>query len=238
MGTIAALMTASSLAAEADECEGTSTAIELCGWLAPMAPWVFYLVVWGLVFVGTALFVGVFLPFVTGDTLLFVAGALAATIPSASIWALAIGVGIAAFLSDQLGYVLGRHFGRPYLERRTSPFIRKAIARTDRFYELFGWWSVVVARYVPVIRALLPPVAGIGGMPYWRFLSANVVGALGWGVLITVAGYLTVYFEWARPAAYAIGGAAIIASVVAGIRAVVLDRRARRGAEGGVAGRE
>jgi len=227
MPTIALLSGPAPLAGPG-ECAGTSTAVELCGWLTPMAPWIFYLVVWGLIFVGTALFVGVFLPFVTGDTLLFVGGALAATIPGASIWVLAIGVGIAAFLSDQLGYVLGRRLGRPYLERRESAFTRKAIRRTDRFYELFGWWSVVIARYVPVVRALLPPVAGIGGMPYWRFLSANVVGALGWGVLITVAGYLTVYVEWARPAAYAVGGAAILASVIAGIRAVVLDRKARR----------
>ena len=216
------------LAPLAAECDGTSTAVQLCGWLSPLTPWLVYVIVWALVFVGTALFVGVFLPFITGDTLLFVAGALAASIPGANIWVLAIGVGIMAFLSDQVGFVLGRRFGRPYLTRRRSAFIRRAVERTERFYELFGWWSVVVARYVPVVRSLLPPVAGIGGMAYGRFLTANLVGAVGWGGLITVAGYLTVYFEWARPAAYAVAGIAIVASIVAGIRAVVLDRRARR----------
>lgn len=216
-------------------CTGTASSVELCGWLAPMAPWLLYLVVWGLVFIGTALFVGVFIPFITGDTLLFVAGALAGLIPGVSIWVLAIGVGIFAFLSDQVGYALGRRLGRPYLARRRSPFIQRAVARTERFYDLFGWWAVVIARYIPVVRALLPQVAGIGGMAYWRFGSANLVGALGWAVLITVCGWLTTYFAWARPMSYAIAGIAIALSIAFGIRAVVVDRRARRRADGGSA---
>lgn len=196
-------------------------------WLVHAAPIVFYLVVWGLVFVGTAFFVGLFIPFVTGDSLLFAAGIAAASIPGIDIWVLAIGVAIAAFGGDQFGFWLGRRLGRPYLSRRESPFIRRAIARSERFYELFGWWSVVIARYIPWVRVLIPPVAGIAGMTYWRFVTANAVGALGWAVLITVCGYFAASNPAAKTASYVIAGVAITASIIAGVRAVVLDRRAR-----------
>ncbi|MCU1438830.1 MAG: hypothetical protein JWP66_1917 [Naasia sp.] len=209
---------------------------EFSAWLTHAGPTLLYLVVWGLVFAGTALFLGIFIPFITGDSLLFLAGALAGSMVGANIWVLAIGVGVAAFLGDQVGYLLGRRYGRPYLTRRESPFLRRAVARAERFYELFGWWSVVIARYMPWIRVLIPSIAGIGGMRYRPFATANLTGALLWGVLVTVSGYLTVSFEWARPAAYAVAGLAVTASVVAGVRAVILDRRARREAASAGAG--
>lgn len=199
-------------------------------WLVHASPIVFYLVVWGLVFAGTALFLGLFVPFVTGDSLLFAAGIASAQLPGIDIWVLAIGVAVAAFGGDQVGYLLGRRLGRPYLSRRDSPFVQRMVARAERFYELFGWWSVVIARYMPWVRVLIPPVAGIAGMAYWRFVTANLVGAFGWGVLITVCGHFAANDPNARVIAYAIGAAAILASVIAGIRTVVLDRRARRAA--------
>ncbi|WP_210480770.1 DedA family protein [Naasia sp. SYSU D00948] len=200
---------------------------EFSDWLREVGPLLFHLVVWGLVFAGTALFLGIFIPFITGDSLLFLAGALARSVPGLNIWVLAVGVGVAAFLGDQVGYLLGRRYGRPYLNRRDSPWIGRMVARAERFYELFGWWSVVIARYMPWIRVLIPPIAGVSGMPYRRFVTANLVGALLWGVLITMSGYLTVSLEWARPAAYAVAAAAITASVVSGVLAVLRDRRAR-----------
>lgn len=204
-------------------------------WLVHASPIIFYLVVWGLVFVGTAFFVGLFIPFVTGDSLLFAAGIAAAEIPGIDIWILSIGVAVAAIGGDQVGYWLGKRVGRPYLTRRQSPFVQRSIARTERFYALFGWWSVVIARYIPWVRVLIPPIAGISGMGFWRFATANAVGALGWGVLITVIGYYAASDERIRVLAYVIAGVAIAASVGAGIRAVVLDRRARRAAAVGEA---
>jgi membrane-associated protein len=197
-------------------------------WLVHASPILYYLVVWGLVFAGTAFFLGLFIPFITGDSLLFTAGILAPSVPGIDIWVLAIGVAVAAVGGDQFGYWLGRRVGRPYLAKRRSPFIQRAVVRTERFYELFGWWSVVIARYIPWVRVLIPPVAGISGMGFWRFTTANVVGALGWGVLITVSGYFAASDPRARTVAYIVAGIAIAASVGAGIRAVVLDRRARR----------
>lgn len=200
---------------------------QLADVLGQVGPIAFYLVVWGLVFAGTALFVGVFIPFITGDSLLFAAGIATATNDDLSIVVLAIGVGVAAFAGDQVGFILGRHFGRPYLSRRRGRWVQRGIARTERFYELFGWWSVVVGRYIPWGRVFVPPVAGIAGMAYWRFLTANLVGAVSWGVLITVVGFAAGSQPQLRPIAYVVAGLVILASIVAGIRALVIDRAGR-----------
>lgn len=194
--------------------------------LGSAGPILFYLAVWGLVFAGTALMVGIVLPFITGDSLLFAAGIVAGLLPDRiSIWVLAIGVAVAAITGDQVGFVLGRRLGRPYLARRKGRWIRYAVAKTERFYDLFGWWSVVIGRYIPWGRVFVPPIAGIGGMAYWRFLSANVVGAFSWGVLITVIGFFAASNPAVRPLSYVVAGIVIAASIVAGIRAWVLDRR-------------
>ena len=82
---------------------------------------IFYLAIWGLVFAGTGLFIGAFIPFITGDSLLFAAGIIAATSNNINIQVLVIGIGLAAFIGDQVGFILGRHYGRPYLTRRGGP---------------------------------------------------------------------------------------------------------------------
>ncbi|MFC6355094.1 DedA family protein [Luethyella okanaganae] len=197
---------------------------QLSDLLSDVGVLVFYLVVWGLVFAGTALFVGAFVPFVTGDSLLFASGLIAAAASGVDIWVLAIGTGIAAFLGDQIGFLLGRRYGRPYLDRRGGPRTRKAIDRTEAFYRTFGWWSVVIARFMPWARVFVPLIAGVGNMGYYRFLTANVVGALAWGVGITVVGYFAASIPEVRVAAYVIAGVFIFAAIVAGIRAWRADR--------------
>ncbi|MCU1558153.1 MAG: putative rane-associated protein [Microbacteriaceae bacterium] len=190
---------------------------QVSDWLTTFGPYVFYAIVWGLVFAGTGLFIGAFIPFITGDSLLFAAGILSARNDSVNIWALAIGVGIAAFLGDQLGFVLGRHYGRPYLDRRRGAWVRSSVARAEKFYDELGWWAVVVARFIPWGRVLVPPVAGIARMNYMRFLAANVVGALAWGVLLTVTGYFAASIPAVKSAAYLIGGAFILSAIIAGV---------------------
>ncbi len=188
---------------------------------------VFYLAVWGLVFAGTALFVGVFIPFVTGDTLLFASGLIAGTAAGVDIWILAIGVGIAAFLGDQVGFLIGRRYGRPYLVKRGGPRTQKMIVKTEWFYRTFGWWSVVIARFMPWGRVFIPVIAGFGNMVYMRFVSANFVGALAWGVGITVIGYFAASIPGVKAGAYVIAGIVIAASIIAGIRAWRADRASR-----------
>jgi membrane-associated protein len=197
----------------------TSVTDDIVGWFDVIGPVLFYVAVFGLVFAGTGLFVGAFIPFITGDSLVFAAGLIAAAnSDSINIYVMAIGVGIAAWLGDQVGYTLGRHFGRPYLDKRNGSWLKKAIARSEQFYQRYGWWSVVVARFVPWARVIIPALAGIGKMNYYKFFSANLVGALLWGVGLTVAGYFTYSIEWVRSFVYIIAIVVIGLSVIAGLR--------------------
>jgi membrane-associated protein len=197
----------------------TSVTDDIVGWFDVIGPVLFYVAVFGLVFAGTGLFVGAFIPFITGDSLVFAAGLIAAAnSDSINIYVMAIGVGIAAWLGDQVGYTLGRHFGRPYLDKRNGSWLKKAIARSEQFYQRYGWWSVVVARFVPWARVIIPALAGIGKMNYYKFFSANLVGALLWGVGLTVAGYFTYSIEWVRSFVYIIAIVVIGLSVIAGVR--------------------
>jgi membrane-associated protein len=201
---------------------------QLSGMLSTTGVVIFYLVVWGLIFAGTAVFLGIFIPFITGDSLLFAAGLVTAASSSLNIVVLAVGAGIAAFLGDQVGFVLGRHYGRGYLDRHGGRRTQAAIAKTEHFYRTFGWWAIVVARFMPWARVFIPVIAGVGRMNYYRFLTSNFVGALAWGSGMTVVGYFAASIPGVKSAAYVIGGCFILASIVFGIRAWRADRRASR----------
>ncbi len=197
----------------------TSVTDDIVGWFDVIGPVLFSLAVFGLVFAGTGLFVGAFIPFITGDSLVFAAGLIAAAnSDSINIYVMAIGVGIAAWLGDQVGYTLGRHFGRPYLDKRNGNWLKKAIVRSEQFYQSYGWWSVVVARFIPWARVIIPAVAGIGKMNYYKFFTANFVGAVLWGMGLTVAGYFTYSIEWVRSFVYIIALVVIGLSIIAGVR--------------------
>jgi membrane-associated protein len=210
-----------------------ATAIHLAGFqtqlddlLTQIGPILFYLVVWGLVFVGTALLVGLVIPFITGDTLLFSSGIIAAAAGTEiNIWVLAIGTGLAAFLSDQVGYAVGLRWGRPVLDRRGGRRTQAMIARADRYYRLYGWWSVVVGRFIPWGRVFIPILAGAARMRFPRFATANLVGTLVWGVGITVIGYFAASSPQIKDVSYVIAAVCIVASIVAGVRAWYLDRK-------------
>jgi membrane-associated protein len=201
---------------------------QLGDFLASAGVVVFYLLVWALVFAGTALFLGVFIPFITGDSLLFGAGLVAASTASLNIAVLAAGVGVAAFLGDQVGFLLGRRYGRGYLDKRGGRRTQLAIAKTESFYFKNGWWAVVVARFMPWARVFVPVVAGVGRMNYPRFLSSNLVGALAWGVGITLTGYYAAAIPGVKSAAYIIAGFFITASIVFGLRTWLADRATSR----------
>ncbi|TFC83545.1 DedA family protein [Cryobacterium sinapicolor] len=188
----------------------------------------FYLLIWALVFAGTAVFLGVFIPFITGDSLLFGSGLVAASTPSLSIAVLAVGTGIAAFLGDQVGFLLGRHYGRSYLDRHGGRRTRTAITKTEAFYRKYGWWSVVVARFMPWGRVFVPVVAGVGRMNYYKFLTSNLVGALAWGVGLTLTGYYAAAIPGVKNAAYVIAGVFITASIIFGVRTLLADRAQNR----------
>ncbi len=178
---------------------------------ASIAPFVLYLLIGAIVFVETGILFGFFLP---GDSILFSAGLVAAAHGEVNIVILVTVIFIAAFFGDQIGFVLGRLVGRPYLEKHNSPRMQKMIARSERFYEQTGWWAVVAARFFPWIRTFVPPIAGASKMNYYKFLSANALGALLWGVGITLAGYYAASVPWVKTWSYAIAAFFITASLV------------------------
>ena len=189
------------------------------GQLTQFAPFLFYLICFIVMYVETGIMLGFFLP---GDSLLFSAGLVAMSNKSIDISLLCLVVFLGAFIGDQTGYVIGRKYGRPYIEKRNSPKLNNLIARADRFYEQSGWWAVVAARYFPWIRTFVPPIAGAAKMPYYSFLTANALGALLWAVLITLAGYYSATIPWVKSSSYLLAtffiGASIISSVAGYLR--------------------
>jgi membrane-associated protein len=137
-----------------------------------------------IVFIETGLLVGFFLP---GDSLLVTAGLFAAR-GDLNVIYLILGLSLAAIVGDTVGYNIGARTG-PKLFSRPDSFLfnRKHLISTKEFYERHGPFTIVIARFVPIIRTFAPVVAGIGAMEYRRFLAYNVVGGIGW-VLVTVLG--------------------------------------------------
>ena len=185
-------------------------------------PFYLYLLIGAIIFVETAILLGFFLP---GDSILFSAGLVAAAHGEVNIVILVTVIFVAAFFGDQVGFVLGRTVGRPYLEKHKGPRIQKMIERSERFYERTGWWAVVAARFFPWIRTFVPPIAGASKMNYYKFLSANALGALLWGVGITLAGYYAATLPWVKTSSYGIAAFFIIASVVSSLVNFLRHRR-------------
>jgi len=179
--------------------------------LSPVAPFLFYVVIGAIIFIETGLLVGFFLP---GDSLLFSAGLVAAARDDLNVVILISVVFLAAFIGDQVGYVIGRKVGRPYFDRAKSPIMKKMLVRSEIFYEKYGWWSVVIARYIPWVRTFVPPIAGTVKMNYYKFLSANVLGAFLWGVGITLAGFYSGSIPWVKNISYGLAAFFIIGSFV------------------------
>ncbi len=146
-----------------------------------------YLGVLAIVFAESGLLIGFFLP---GDSLLFTAGFLASSLGIFDIRLLAVGCFIAAVLGDSVGYAFGHRVGRPLFNREDSLlFHKKHLLRAQAFYEKHGGKTIVLARFLPVIRTFAPIVAGVGAMPYPRFLVFNVLGGALWALGLTTAGY-------------------------------------------------
>jgi len=155
--------------------------------VATLGPW-FYALLFGIVFCETGLVVTPFLP---GDSLLFAVGALAAVPGSPISLPLAIVLLIlAAVLGDAVNYLVGLRLGPAIFKKEDSRWLnRKHLDRTQAFYEKYGNKTILLARFVPIVRTFAPFVAGIGKMSYRRFAVYNVAGGVLWVVLFALAGY-------------------------------------------------
>jgi len=149
--------------------------------------WGGYVVLTAIVFTETGLLIGFFLP---GDSLLITAGLVAAT-GALDIWWLNVLLAAAAVAGDSVGYAIGARIGpRLFTREKSWLFNPRHVVRTREFYARHGAKTIVIARFVPIIRTFAPVVAGVGAMPYRRFLLYNVAGGLGWVLSMTWAGYL------------------------------------------------
>ncbi len=139
-----------------------------------------------IVFVETGLFVGFFLP---GDSLLVTAGLFAAS-GRLNLWSLFLFVSLAAIIGDTVGYTIGAKTGPRLFTRDDSLlFHKKHLITTKEFYDRYGGVTIIIARFMPIVRTFAPVVAGVGGMEYRRFVFYNVMGGIGWVVSMTSLGY-------------------------------------------------
>lgn len=150
-----------------------------------------------IVFIETGLLVGFFLP---GDSLLFTTGLLVATdVIQTPIWIVAPLIGFAAFLGDQVGYQIGRASGPKVFNRPNSRFFRQEyVDKTSEYFERYGGRTIIIARFIPIVRTFAPVVAGVGAMRYRTFVTYNIIGALLWGVGVTLLGYWLGQFEFVQ----------------------------------------
>ena len=186
------------------------------------APLLLYISFALIIFIETGILIAFFLP---GDSILFAAGLIAGSRDDVNIAFLVFFIFLAAFIGDQVGYVLGRKYGRSYLERRDSERMKRMVARAEEFYRKYGWSAVILARFYPWIRTFMPPIAGIGKMNYYKFLAANALGAFIWGVGITLLGYYAVSIPALKDSSRFIAGFFIALTIAITVRNYLRARR-------------
>jgi len=176
------------------------------------------------VFLESGLMIGFFLP---GDSLLFTAGLLSANDVLPPIWVLLITIPIAAIAGDQCGYWIGRRFGPPLFNRPDSRlFKREYVDQTAAFFEKHGPRAIILARFVPIVRAFVPVMAGTSRMHYPTFLAYDIVGGLLWGVGVTTLGYFLGQVTWVENNIEKILLLVVFVSVVPVIIEIVKAKRA------------
>jgi membrane-associated protein len=144
-----------------------------------------YVFLFAIIFMETGL---VIFPFLPGDSLLFAAGTFAG-MGSLNIWVLLISLSVAAILGDTVNYWIGHYIGPKAFSGEIRFLKKEYLDRTHAFYEKHGGKTIILARFIPIIRTFAPFVAGIGAMTYGHFITYNVVGGIAWVAIFTLGGY-------------------------------------------------
>lgn len=176
---------------------------------------------------------GLLFPILPGDSLLFTGGLLSAqSNPPVSIWVLLPAVILIAFLGDQSGYWIGRAIGPALFQKEDSRFFKKKyVTETHEFFEKYGPKTIILARFVPIVRTFMPVLAGVSKMDYRKFVTFDIVGAILWGGGVTVLGYFLGNVEFIRKNVEAIFLLIVFVSILPGIVTVVKNLRGRGAVE-------
>jgi len=196
----------------------------LAGLAAQYGHW-FYLILFVIIFAETGLVV---FPFLPGDSILFIAGTMVAT-ADLNIHLLAALLIVAAILGDTVNYSIGHYIGPRAFDKPDSRWFKQEhLRRTQAFYDRFGGVTIIIGRFVPIIRTFAPFLAGVAGMSYRRFLCFNVIGGVGWIASLTYAGYLFGNIPWVKENLTLIVVAIVVVSLIPAVTTFLQERRERR----------
>jgi len=203
--------------------------VHLADWSTAMGPWL-YVLLFIVVFCETGLVVTPFLP---GDSLLFAVGGICA-LPNQPLDVFVVTplLFVAAVLGDAVNYAFGYWAGPAVFRREDSLLLNKAhLLRAQAFYEKYGGKTIIIARFVPIVRTFAPFVAGIGKMNYGRFLSFNVIGALAWVLLFIPVGYVFANQPVVKKNFHYVILGIIVLSVLPAVVEIAREQLRRRGAK-------
>ena len=191
---------------------------------AQYGPWI-YAILFLVIFAETGLVV---FPFLPGDSILFIAGTVVAT-ATLNVHVLVLVLIAAAILGDTVNYSVGHFIGPKVYQRPDSRWFKQAhLRRTHAFYEKYGGVTIIIGRFVPIIRTFAPFLAGVAGMSYRRFLAFNVVGGIAWISSLVYAGYLFGNIPWVKQNLSLIVVGIVIVSLLPAVTTYLRERRQRR----------
>ena len=190
---------------------------------AQYGPWL-YGILFLVIFAETGLVV---FPFLPGDSILFIAGTVVA-VSGLNVHVLVVVLVIAAILGDSVNYAVGHYIGpRVFHEPESRWFKREYLLRTQAFYDRYGGVTIIIGRFVPIIRTFAPFLAGVAGMSYHRFLSYNVVGALAWILSLVYAGYMFGNIPWVKENLTFIVIGIVIVSLIPAVTTYLQERKSK-----------
>ena len=167
-------------------------------------------------------------PFLPGDSLLFAAGGIAA-VGGMNIHIMVLILLVAAILGDAVNFMIGKYFGAKLFSNPDSKIFRRAyLEKTHAFYEKHGGKTIIIARFVPIVRTFAPFVAGMGDMHYGRFIRYNIIGALAWVLLFSYLGYFFANIPLVKNNLGLVLGAIIVISILPSVIEIVRAKYAAK----------
>jgi membrane-associated protein len=191
---------------------------------AEYGPWL-YALLFAIIFAETGLVV---FPFLPGDSILFISGTVVAS-AGLNVHVLVTLLVVAAILGDSVNYAIGHYIGPKVYHRPDSRWFKQEhLRRTKAFYDKYGAVTIIIGRFVPIIRTFAPFLAGVAGMSYRRFLCYNVVGAVAWIASLVYAGYLFGNIPWVKQNLTYIVIGIVVVSLIPAITTFIKERRAAK----------